>query len=246
MYSCLLIIEKLLIKGVDMSFRLAASRILLLGIFTSLTGACFHPPFNNFQHDPRTVRKVIGGAVAGSVIGAVAGGTATGALIGAGVGGTVGGISGLYKESKNKIIKDLKKQDIEFIQYGDTMTLIVPTDKYFIFNSPRLNEVCYPGLNNIIRLLRFYPKRMIYVAAFTDNVGSRFHKRMMSQAQAETMMTFLWANNIPAQRLKAEGYGDKNPVSDNALIHGSAQNRRIEIQWVAKLPMARPAMMDMK
>ena len=75
----------------------------------------------------------------------------------------------------------------------------------------------------------------IYVAGFTDDVGSRYHKRLLSQAQAETMLSFLWANNIQAYRLKAEGYGDKHAVSENSLIHGSAQNRRIEIQWFTGL-----------
>jgi flagellar motor protein MotB len=63
---------------------------------------------------------------------------------------------------------------------------------------------------------------------------------MLSQAQAETILTFLWANNIPAMLLKAEGYGDKNAVSDNTLIHGSAQNRRIEIQWFTGLVAQAP------
>lgn len=136
-----------------------------------------------------------------------------------------------FRDTKTKLIKQLKKQDIQFLEYGDTMTLIVPTDKYFRFGGPRINELCYPGLNNIVKLLRLYPKSPIYVAAFTDNVGSARHKRRLSQAQAETMMTFLWANGVASQRLKPEGYGDKNEVSDNQLIHGSAQNRRIEIQW---------------
>ncbi len=115
------------------------------------------------------------------------------------------------------------------------MTLVIPTDKYFMFMSPRINELCYPGLTNIIRLLKLYPKSPIYVAAFTDNVGSRRHQQRLAQAQAETMLTYLWANGIRASRLRAEGYGNKNTVADNQLIHGSAQNRRIEIQWFTGL-----------
>ncbi|KTD42506.1 C-OmpA-like family protein CmpA [Legionella quateirensis] len=230
-----------------MSLNATKTRVLSIGLMICLLSSCFHPPFNNFRPDPRTARKTAGGATAGAAIGAVASGTVSGTLLGAGIGGAIGAATGLYKDSKPKIIKDLKKQDIEFIEYGDTKLLIVPTDKYFMFNSPRINELCYPGLNNIIRLLKFYPKSRIYVAGFTDNVGSRYHKRMLSQAQAETMLTFLWANNIPASRLKAEGYGDKNAVSDNKLIHGSAQNRRIEIQWFNGLvAQAQPPMMYIK
>ena len=105
-------------------------------------------------------------------------------------------------------------------------------DHYFEFNSPLLNDLCYEGLNNIVKLLNLYPCSDIYVAAFTDNVGSRAHKKRLTDAQAETMLTFLWANDIRAKRLKGEGFGDRHPIGDNQLVHGSAFNRRIEIQWV--------------
>ena len=112
------------------------------------------------------------------------------------------------------------------------MELIVPTDKYFEFNSPKLNDICYQGLNEIVKMVKLYPCSTIYVAAFTDNIGSYEHKKRLSQAQAETMLTFLWANGIKAEQLNAEGFGDQYSIGDNTLIHGSAYNRRIEIQWV--------------
>lgn len=226
---------KSLIIGVEMSLILSKTRILCYGLVICLLSSCFHPPFNNFRTDYQAPRKTGVGAGFGSAVGGLTSGTLTGALLGGAVGGTIGAVIGIHKDSKKKIIKDLSKQNIEFVEYGDTMTLIVPTDKYFMFESPRLNELCYPGLNNIVRLLKLYPKSPIYVAGFTDNVGSRRHKRLMSQAQAESILTFLWANNIQAYRLKAEGYGDKNAISENSLIHGSAQNRRIEIQWFTGL-----------
>lgn len=218
-----------------MSLNLAKTRILCYGLMICFLSSCFHPPYNNFRNDNRAGRRAAGGAAFGAAAGGLAGGTITGALVGGAVGGTVGLIVGTHKDSKPALIRDLNKQNIQFVQYGDTMTLVIPTDKYFMFASPRINEICYPGLINVIRLLKLYPNSPIYVAGFTDNVGSRLHKKRLSQAQAETMLTFLWANNIQAYRLKAEGYGDKNTISENALIHGSAQNRRIEIQWFTGL-----------
>lgn len=135
------------------------------------------------------------------------------------------------RSTKQAIIKRLQKQDIQFIQHGDTMTLIVPTDRYYVFDTPKLNDICYPGLVNIIRLLRHYPSSTIYVASFTDDIGGARYKQKLSQARAEAMLTFLWANDINAKRLQAEGYGDKHDIAQNAIIHGSAQNRRVEIQW---------------
>lgn len=222
---------------------LKINKILTFGIMICLLSSCFHPPFNNFKKDHPIARRAGAGTTVGVIAGSIAVSTATGAVVGGAAGGTVGVIIGLQKESKKNIIKELKKQDIQFVQYGDTMTLVVPTDKYYMFDSPRINEIRYPALVNIIKLLRFYPNSPIYVAGFTDNVGSPYHKRELTQSQAETMLTFLWANDIAAKRLKAEGYSDKNDISDNQLIHGSAQNRRIEIQWFnGYVPMPRQQM----
>ncbi|PJD94396.1 MAG: hypothetical protein CK424_00045 [Legionella sp.] len=138
----------------------------------------------------------------------------------------------LYRTSKKYIVQKLQQQDIQYVEYGDTMTLIVPTDHYFVTGTAELNDICYEGLNNIVKLLKLYPKSRIYVAGFSDNVGTtaRFQKRL-TQAQANAMLTFLWANAIPAKHLAATGFGDLFPLGDNNLIHGSAFNRRIEIQW---------------
>ena len=211
---------------------IASARLTTIVSLLALTlSGCFSPPYNNFHREHRALKQVaLGtavGAGAGAIVGSIAGNTAIGVIIGGAAGATIG----LSKNTKRAIINQLQKQDIELIVYGDVLTLIVPTDHYFIFNSARLNDICYPGLNNIIRLLKYYPFSPVYVAGFTDNVGSRHRKKMMSQAQAETMLTFLWAHNIPAQLLHAEGYGDKHAIGDNRLIHGSAYNRRIEIQW---------------
>jgi len=233
--------------GVDMSLNLARTKILSSGLMMCLLSGCFHPPYNNFRNDHRATKMAGGSAVVGGLASAAVVGGASSTIIGAAIGGTVGMVIGASHDSKKHLIKELQKQDIQYVQYGDTMTLIIPTDKYFMINSPRLNELLYPGLTNVVRLLRLYPKNPIYVAGFTDNVGSARHKKLMSQAQAETILSYLWANGIAAERLKAEGYGDKNDISDNNIIHGSAQNRRIEIQWFTGLiAQAEAPVMSMK
>ena len=209
------------------------TRYAITGLLVLSLSGCFYPPFNNFRDNHADVSEVAGGTLAGAgagaLIGSVAGQTATGAVVGS----AVGAASTLYRNNRAALIKAMTdKQDMQFIEYGDTMTLIIPTDRYYLFDSPRLNDICYPGLNNIIKLIKLYPDTPVYVAAFTDNIGSRYHKRMLSQARAETMLTFLWAHDINAHRLHAEGYSDKHDVGDNHLIHGSAFNRRIEIQWL--------------
>jgi outer membrane protein OmpA-like peptidoglycan-associated protein len=217
-----------------MSVKFCARGVALFLLLALTLSGCsrFHPPYNNFKDDHRPLKRTTtaaaAGAGTGAIIGSLAGNTAAGAIIG----GAAGTALSVYRNSQKTLIKRLENEDIQYIAYGDTRTLVIPTDRYFLFNSPHLNDICYAGLNNIVRLLKQYPNTPIYVAAFTDDVGSRYHKRMLTQARAETMLTFLWANDIAAQRLHAEGYGDKHDVGDNHWIRGSAYNRRIEIQWV--------------
>lgn len=213
-----------------MSVKFSMQRMITcVGLFLTLSG-CFHPPYNNFQADPRSATPVSASTVAGVGAGAIIGSVV---IPGAALGGAAGSLISLQKNSTHHLITELKKQHIEIIKYGDTTTAIIPTDRYFVFDTPALNELSYPGLINILKLLKKSPHSVIYVAGFTDNVGSPYHKKMLSQARAETFLTFLWANNIAAQRLHAKGYADHHAIGDNKIMHASAYNRRIELQWVS-------------
>ncbi|KTC88257.1 MULTISPECIES: C-OmpA-like family protein CmpA [Legionella] len=212
-----------------MSHKSSIGRLGLVCLLSLAFSGCFHPPYNHFKPYRRVYVTTPPAVVVGAAAVAVSGGAPV--LAGAAIGTAVGAAVGLYKDTRPMLIKQLQKLDIMYIEYGDTVTLVVPTDRYYIFNSARLNDLCFAGLNTLIKLLATFRKCCpIYVGGFTDNVGSRHSKNLMSQARAETMVTFLWANGFAARRLIAEGYGDKNPVGDNKLIHGSAYNRRIEIQ----------------
>ena len=134
---------------------------------------------------------------------------------------------------QDSLINKLKEQDIQVIHYGDTMTVIVPNDKYFNQGSTELNDANNAGLNNLVKLLQFYPKNIKYVAAFDDNSGTSKDQKDMTQGRAEKMVTFLWANGVPAELLNAQGYGDKFPLGSNKSVHSRTYNRRIEIQWAA-------------
>ncbi|MFA5960937.1 MAG: C-OmpA-like family protein CmpA [Tatlockia sp.] len=214
-------------------------QLVMICLLSVALSGCFHPPYNRFKPYRRVYTTTGPGAAIGTVAVAVAGGAPI--LAGAVLGGAVGAAVGAYKDSKPALIKVLKKRfQIDYIEYGETVTIIVPTDRYYLFNSAKLNEICFAGLAELIKLIKLFPRCCpIYVAGFTDNVGSRFSKKLMSQAKAETMVSFLWAHGIPSRRLVAEGYGEKNPVGDNQLMHGSAYNRRIEIQILLSCSNAR-------
>lgn len=224
-----------------MLYKRAMKAVVFISLISLMLSSCYryHPPYNNFKPYRRAYVTTPPSTIVGTAAMAAAGGPVI--LAGTAVGAVIGGGTGLYKDSKSALIKQIRQHEIQYIQYGDTVTFVIPTDRYFMFNSPRLNELCFPGLALLIKLIKTFPPCCsIYVAGFTNDVGSREHKNKLTQAQAEAMLTFLWANDIPAQRLNAEGYGDKYPVSDNTLVHGSAQNRRLEIQVFYTCPAQTP------
>lgn len=218
-----------------MSVKLRVKQAVMLSVLAVSLSSCFHPPYNNFQEDKQTIKSTAFGAAYGATIGTILGTAAGSAGAGAVVGGIAGPFIGYQKTRKPALLQNLQKDGIEYVQYGDTQTLLIPTDQYYVFDTPKLNDLEYPGLINIVRLLKLnkpLDKTPIYVAAFTDDVGSKAHKKKLSQARAEAMVTFLWANDIPAKLFHAEGYGDKNTIGNNKTIRGSAYNRRVEIQWL--------------
>jgi outer membrane protein OmpA-like peptidoglycan-associated protein len=215
--------------------------LVVMSVYVLALSACFHAPYNNFKPYRRVYETTPPGLAVGTLVTIGAGGAPI--LLGATIGAATGASVGWYKDSKRALIKELKKLDIQYIEYGDTVTFVLPTDRYFMFNTARFNELCFPGLSDLIKLIKLFPQCCpIYVAGFTDNVGSRYSKKRMSQARAERMVAFLWANGISARRLVAEGYGDKNPVGDNLLIHGSAYNRRLEVQLIKSCAPQAPAL----
>jgi len=128
----------------------------------------------------------------------------------------------------------LSLNNIKVIQYQEIITLMIPIDQYFVFDSERISDVCYDGLKYIIDYIMLFPCTNIYVAAFSDNVGEPMRINHLSQARAESMLTFLWANGIPSAKLVAQGLGPRYPIADHQTVRGAAMNRHIEIQWTIR------------
>lgn len=136
-----------------------------------------------------------------------------------------------YLKARKELVKHVEKGDIQVVNEGHQVTLIIPTDKYFIFDSSRLNDLKHAPLTDIVNIIKCFPNTTMYVAGFTDDVGSYEHKRKLSQERAQAITAYLWSHGINERMIEAEGYGDKYAHANNNLIHGSALNRRVEIQW---------------
>jgi len=74
-----------------------------------------------------------------------------------------------------------------------------------------------------------YPDTTALIEGHSDNVGSSADNLKLSQARADSVVTYLEDNShIAASRLSAVGYGETRPIASNDTQEGQRANRRID------------------
>ncbi len=100
------------------------------------------------------------------------------------------------------------------------------------FNSNRLKPESYPILYHTANVMKQNPSLKVEVQGYTDNIGSEKANKIVAQRRADSVKKYLLARGISADRVKAVGYGETNPIGDNKDASGRAMNRRIEFKVV--------------
>lgn len=84
-------------------------------------------------------------------------------------------------------------------------------------------------IGTIAAVLTQYEDNRIAVEGHTDSVGSEVANQRLSERRAESVRAALIGRGIAPSRIDMAGFGQSNPVGDNATAAGRAQNRRVEI-----------------
>ncbi len=195
--------------------------------------------------DPYTQEEKTSNAAKGAMIGAAAGvavGLLTGddsaerkkrALIGAGVGAVVGGGVGLYMDNQEmKLRKELEGTGVSVTRIGDNITLNMPGNITFAFDSADISAGFYPVLDSVSKVLKEFDKTFVEVAGHTDSTGSASYNLGLSERRAASVAAYLRSRRVMSQRLIIVGAGEAHPVATNNTEAGQAQNRRVELTIV--------------
>jgi len=96
------------------------------------------------------------------------------------------------------------------------------------------------ALAEVTKILIGIPGRSFQVAGHTDNQplgkAAKFKSNWeLSAARGVNVVRYMIENGMPAERISAAGYGEFDPVGDNAKDDGRQQNRRIEITLMPSL-----------
>ena len=86
-----------------------------------------------------------------------------------------------------------------------------------------------PQIDQVMQLLKDDPALKLSVNGHTDNSGDAAHNQQLSEGRANAVVAAIVAKGIDAARLGAKGFGQQQPVADNATEEGKAKNRRVEL-----------------
>ncbi len=106
----------------------------------------------------------------------------------------------------------------------------------FLSSSARLNATSIRSINALAAVaLRCTSADLTFeVGGHTDATGSELDNVALSQDRADAVRAALIARGVPAPAATAYGFGQSQPVQDNATPEGRAANRRTDITWFAE------------
>ena len=97
------------------------------------------------------------------------------------------------------------------------------------------SAVIDPSSYNLLAMLAAITRNCdanIQVIGHTDGQGDRNASLALSQKRAQAVKTYLVRSGASQDRIEAVGYGEAQPVADDATSEGRARNRRIEFRVV--------------
>ncbi len=218
--------------------RIAKSVLILVAASGVLLSACTTlDPYTQEEKTSNAAKGAMIGAAAGAAVGLLTGDDSAErkkrALIGAGVGAVAGGGVGLYMDNQElKLRKELEGTGVSVTRIGDNITLNMPGNITFAFDSADVSASFYPVLDSVSKVFQEFDKTFIEVAGHTDSIGSESYNQGLSERRASSVAAYLSSRQIMSQRLIVVGAGETRPIATNNTKAGQAQNRRVELTIV--------------
>ncbi len=113
---------------------------------------------------------------------------------------------------------------------GCTIDSVVLKNVQFETNSSELTSSSNAELNKAVAAMNKYPELQIEIQAHTDSMGEAGYNQSLSEKRANSVRDYMTGKGIAANRMKAKGYGESQPIADNGTKAGRKSNRRVELK----------------
>lgn len=127
------------------------------------------------------------------------------------------------------------------VTYLNDSSAPVSEDTWFDFDrlvfdtgSATLQAASQDQLNNVVLILKAYPKVKIRIGGYTDNTGDPAANQKLSEDRANSVVNALAGLGVDPARMDAKGYGQDHPAADNSTEEGRQKNRRVSLRVTEK------------
>lgn len=115
--------------------------------------------------------------------------------------------------------------------YGCTLDTEYKLERVnFEFDSAKLTAGSTASLNEAAKIMTRHADLKIEIAGHTDSQGNDTYNQGLSERRAQAVADYLIANGANAANIFVKGYGESDPIADNATTEGRAANRRVELR----------------
>ena len=199
------------------------------------TSACTTNPETGNRRLSNTGLGAILGAAGGYLLGDIVGGrnSRTEQIIGAGIGAIAGGAVGRYMDQQEaELRRETAGTGVDVIRQGDDIILRMPSGITFDVDRYDVKPQFQSTLNEVANTLAQYQQTYIDIYGHTDSTGSDAYNQALSERRAQSVASYLSSRGVAPARMATRGFGETQPIADNATEYGRAQNRRVEIKVV--------------
>ena len=100
----------------------------------------------------------------------------------------------------------------------------------FEFASDKLLQSSLKPLDEVVKIMKEENDLKLSIEAHADNRGTHERNMMWSEKRAKAVADYFMTKGIAEGRLTWKGYGDTQPIADNATEEGRSKNRRVEMR----------------
>ena len=134
-----------------------------------------------------------------------------------------------FNEQFNKVQRFFRPDEAEVYKQGNQLVIRMRGIQFPV-GQATLSPDNYTLLSKVQRAIATFGQPTVTVEGHTDSTGSAQTNQELSQKRAEAVKTYLVANKtLPANRIRAAGYGPDRPLAPNTTTEGRAMNRRIDV-----------------
>jgi len=128
-----------------------------------------------------------------------------------------------------KVLVPPKVKEIKVKEEERGLKVNLSSNIMFRTGKAKLNPAGYKSLDEVVALIRAYPKNKVEISGHTDSVGSNSFNQKISLKRAQAVYSYFTGKGISKERFIVKGFGETKPIASNRNRAGRMRNRRVEI-----------------